>query len=118
MTKVLGDDERVDLGSKVAVTKYLKARVRDLIARANREWDELHADDDQPQERLLPLIRVRVSTIVGGRDLSSCRPESSLIKCSSLRSCFRPSVFLTLSFHFALNLVLSFRWTTAVVQME
>lgn len=69
--KVMNDDENVDLSSKIAVTKYLKARVRQLIARANKEWDDLHADDEQPQERLLPLIRIRVSFFQKSRGLAA-----------------------------------------------
>ncbi|GAA6017549.1 hypothetical protein JCM8202_000328 [Rhodotorula sphaerocarpa] len=60
-------DDRKKLTSKVAVTKYLKAKVNELIDRANKEWDELHADDDEESERLLPLIRLRVD-YSGGPD--------------------------------------------------
>ncbi|BGP41322.1 meiotic recombination [Rhodotorula kratochvilovae] len=52
-------DDRKKLTSKVAVNKYLKSKVDELIARANQEWDELHPDEPE-LERLLPLIRLRV----------------------------------------------------------
>lgn len=76
LTHAQADDENLDLSSKVLVNKYLKSRVRDLIKRANDEWDELHRDDEEgsddegedgargKQERLLPLIRIRVSSAV------------------------------------------------------
>ncbi|GAA5999486.1 MRX complex nuclease subunit [Rhodotorula paludigena] len=53
------EDDRKKLTSKVAVNKYLKSKVNELIDRANKEWDELHPDEDE-SERLLPLIRLRV----------------------------------------------------------
>ncbi|POY75253.1 double-strand break repair protein MRE11 [Rhodotorula taiwanensis] len=59
-------DDRKKLNSKVAVNKYLKAKVNELIDRANQEWDELH-QDEEGQERLLPLIRLRVD-YSGGPD--------------------------------------------------
>ncbi|BGP09204.1 meiotic recombination [Rhodotorula toruloides] len=62
-------DDRKKLMSKVAVTKYLKTKVNELIERANQEWDELHPDDDG-SERLLPLIRLRVD-YSGGPDGNS-----------------------------------------------
>ncbi|GAA5824665.1 hypothetical protein JCM3770_005624 [Rhodotorula araucariae] len=52
-------DDRKKLTSKVAVNKFLKSKVNELIARANQEWDELNPDKDE-SERLLPLIRLRV----------------------------------------------------------
>ncbi|GAA5957123.1 hypothetical protein JCM8115_003964 [Rhodotorula mucilaginosa] len=59
-------DDRKKLTSKVAVNKYLKSKVNELIERANQEWDELHPDEDG-SERLLPLIRLRVD-YSGGPD--------------------------------------------------
>ncbi|GAA5974461.1 hypothetical protein JCM11641_003229 [Rhodosporidiobolus odoratus] len=52
-------DDRKKLNTKVAVNKYLKAKVNELIDRANKEWDDLNPDKDE-DERLLPLIRLRV----------------------------------------------------------
>lgn len=63
--------DKKKLNSKQAVTKYLKFKVNELIERANREWDELHPDDtEEEEERLLPLIRLRVD-YSGGPDGSS-----------------------------------------------
>ncbi|GAA5871171.1 hypothetical protein JCM3774_006812 [Rhodotorula dairenensis] len=59
-------DDRKKLTSKVAVNKYLKSKVNELIERANKEWDELHPDEDE-SDRLLPLIRLRVD-YSGGPD--------------------------------------------------
>lgn len=62
LADVQADNPNIKLDSKVAVAKYLKSRVNDLIIRANEEWDELHKDDveGEEEERLLPLIRIRV----------------------------------------------------------
>ncbi|BGP25655.1 double-strand break repair protein MRE11 [Rhodotorula toruloides] len=62
-------DDRKKLNTKVAVTKYLKTKVNELIERANQKWDELHQDNDD-SERLLPLIRLRVD-YSGGPDGNS-----------------------------------------------
>ncbi|GAA5987395.1 hypothetical protein JCM10908_001939 [Rhodotorula pacifica] len=59
-------DDRKKLMSKVAVNKYLKSKVNELIEKANQEWDELHPDEDG-SDRLLPLIRLRVD-YSGGPD--------------------------------------------------
>lgn len=72
LSQVQADDESINLNSKIAVAKYLKSRVNKLIKQANDEWDELHKDDgEEAEERLLPLIRIRV------RPLSLC-PGSEL----------------------------------------
>jgi double-strand break repair protein MRE11 len=61
LAQVQAEDEGINLNSKVAVAKYLKSRVNQLIQQANDEWDEIHKDDgDEAEERLLPLIRIRV----------------------------------------------------------
>ncbi|BGP17491.1 hypothetical protein JCM10213_004413 [Rhodosporidiobolus nylandii] len=52
-------EDKKKLDSKVKVNKYLKAKVNELIDRANKEWDELNPDKEE-DERLLPLIRLRV----------------------------------------------------------
>lgn len=46
-------------------------QVNELIDRANKEWDELHPDEDE-SERLLPLIRLRVRLLP-----PSCRHDVS-----------------------------------------
>ncbi|KAM0786756.1 hypothetical protein ACM66B_002191 [Microbotryomycetes sp. NB124-2] len=60
LSEVIAKDDSVDLSSKVKVTKYLKMRVNKLIDQANKDWDELHADEEEDAERMLPLIRLRV----------------------------------------------------------
>ncbi|GAA5862121.1 hypothetical protein JCM1840_001650 [Sporobolomyces johnsonii] len=60
-------DDKKKLMNKQAVTKYLKVKVNELIDKANKEWDEVHADEDDESERLLPLIRLRVD-YSGGPD--------------------------------------------------
>ncbi|GAA6019654.1 hypothetical protein JCM10207_006959 [Rhodosporidiobolus poonsookiae] len=52
-------DDRKKLNTKVAVNKFLKARVNEMIDKANQEWADLNPDKDE-DERLLPLIRLRV----------------------------------------------------------
>ncbi|GAA5890007.1 hypothetical protein JCM6882_009196 [Rhodosporidiobolus microsporus] len=52
------EEDKKKLHSKVAVNKFLKAKVNELIKRANAEWDELNPGKED--ERLLPLIRLRV----------------------------------------------------------
>ncbi|KAK4052670.1 meiotic recombination [Microbotryomycetes sp. JL201] len=60
LSDIVARDDSIDLSSKVKVTKYLKMRVTQLIDRANRDWDELHAEVQGETERMLPLIRLRV----------------------------------------------------------
>lgn len=54
------DIESVQLENKVQINKYLKQRVNQLIDRANEEWDELYQGEENPPDRMLPLIRLRV----------------------------------------------------------
>lgn len=77
-------EDKKKLSTKQAVTKYLKVKVstislslllieskflssvsqvNGLIDQANKEWDELHPDEEE-SERLLPLIRLRVRAIL------------------------------------------------------
>lgn len=56
------DQANLRIDDKQGVTKLLKRRVKDLIEKANQEWDSKHANipiDEQP-ERMLPLVRLRV----------------------------------------------------------
>ena len=56
------------LKTKLQVEKFLRGKVIEMIARANDEWAELHADEDQQErEPMLPLIRLRVD-YSGGPD--------------------------------------------------
>ncbi|GAA5961380.1 hypothetical protein JCM21900_006686 [Sporobolomyces salmonicolor] len=63
-------DDKKKLVNKQAVTKYLKVKVNELIDKANKEWDEIHQEEDEESERLLPLIRLRVD-YSGGPDGNS-----------------------------------------------
>jgi len=85
----VAESEGVPLENKIQVNKYLKTRVsrlssspwqscssraiqvNELIEKANEEWDELHAEDEEKPQRMLPLIRLRVreETIERGNDL-------------------------------------------------
>ena len=51
-------EDGVKLDTKVQITKYLKEQVEQLVTRANQMWDESHGPEE---ERMLPLIRLRVS---------------------------------------------------------
>ena len=65
---VLTDIEEIEgmpLDTKLKVNKYLKRRVNELIEKANAEWDELYADDDEIPARPLPLVRLRVEYSTG-----------------------------------------------------
>lgn len=47
--------------NKLVVSKCLKAKVEEMIAKANAEFMELHPDaDEEEQKRMIPLIRLRV----------------------------------------------------------
>lgn len=48
--------------NKLVVSRCLKAKVEEMIAKGNAEWTELHPDDPE-SERMLPLIRLRVRVI-------------------------------------------------------
>lgn len=56
------DEANLRIDDKQGVTKLLKRKVKDLIEKANQEWDSKHANIavDQQPERMLPLVRLRV----------------------------------------------------------
>ena len=62
--EVAADEEGFELSDKMAITKFLKKKVEELIVRANEQWDERNAravaegEDELP--RMLPLIRLKV----------------------------------------------------------
>lgn len=41
--------------------RWLIGQVEELITKAKLQWHELHKDDEDPGEMMLPLIRLRVS---------------------------------------------------------
>lgn len=57
------EEAQVGIDEKQAVIRVLKAKIKSLIARADREWQEKHAHlpaEEQPQ-KMLPLVRLRVA---------------------------------------------------------
>lgn len=56
----VAEDEDIAFENRVKVNQYLKKRVKELIQRANAEWDELYAEEEDKPPRKLPLIRLRV----------------------------------------------------------
>lgn len=60
------EEEGFDINDQMEVTKFLKARVNEMIAKANALWDErnVQAVQDGLQElpRMLPLVRLKVDT--------------------------------------------------------
>lgn len=62
----VAETEGLDITDGVAINKYLKGKVNELIEKANAEWaeknDETIANGEEPMKPMLPLIRLRVST--------------------------------------------------------
>lgn len=56
----VADEEDIAFDNRVQVNQYLKKRVKELIQRANTEWDELYAEEEDKPPIKLPLIRLRV----------------------------------------------------------
>ncbi len=69
-------DGHVNLDDRDSITSYLRERVSPyprihtvlanfqveaLIERARANWEELHKDDEEKTEMMLPLIRLKVS---------------------------------------------------------
>lgn len=56
----------MDLNDQLEITKYLKAKVNELIKKANEQWTERNekalAANEPPLEKMLPLIRLKVDT--------------------------------------------------------
>ncbi|KAI0634000.1 Metallo-dependent phosphatase-like protein [Trametes polyzona] len=64
------EEEGFDLNEKMEVSKFLKAKVSELIKKANAEWDERNARavaEGEPElPRPLPLVRLKVDTTGAG----------------------------------------------------
>ncbi|KZS87402.1 DNA repair exonuclease [Sistotremastrum niveocremeum HHB9708] len=62
----VAETEGLDITDGVAINKYLKRRVNELIQKAKQEWeeknDEAIANGEDPLQPMLPLIRLRVDT--------------------------------------------------------
>ncbi|KAI0088300.1 Metallo-dependent phosphatase-like protein [Irpex rosettiformis] len=60
------EDEGFDLNDRMAISKYLRAKVNELIDEANQQWDERNERAKQDGEtelpRMLPLVRLKVDT--------------------------------------------------------
>ncbi|OBZ66455.1 Double-strand break repair protein MRE11 [Grifola frondosa] len=60
------EDEGLDLNDRMEISKYLKAKVNELIEKANGQWDERNAralEEGEPElPRMLPLVRLKVDT--------------------------------------------------------
>ena len=60
------EDDGVDLRDQMSITKFLRARVNALIARANDEFETRSAAaveaGDEPLAPMLPLVRLKVDT--------------------------------------------------------
>lgn len=65
--EIAAEKEGFDLGDKMAITKFLKKKVEELIVRANEQWDERNAkavaEGETELPRMLPLIRLKVGPI-------------------------------------------------------
>ncbi|KAL6306913.1 DNA repair exonuclease [Sparassis latifolia] len=62
----VAEDEQLDLNDRMAIAKYLKAKVNELIDQADALWDERNAKavaEGEPElPRMLPLVRLKVDT--------------------------------------------------------
>lgn len=62
----IAEEEGLNLGDQMEITKFLKKKVNALIAKANQEWEERNAratdEGDEPLEPMLPLVRLKVDT--------------------------------------------------------
>ncbi|KIJ33528.1 hypothetical protein M422DRAFT_783118 [Sphaerobolus stellatus SS14] len=62
----LDESQKVDITKPMEVNKFLKAKVNELIDRANEEWEERNAAalaaSDKEVPHMLPLIRLKVDT--------------------------------------------------------
>ncbi|KAJ7594382.1 Metallo-dependent phosphatase-like protein [Mycena floridula] len=62
----VAEKERVDITDQMEISKFLKAKVRALIATARRQWNERNAQaaerGEEPLPEMLPLIRLKVDT--------------------------------------------------------
>ncbi|KAF9808135.1 hypothetical protein IEO21_07971 [Rhodonia placenta] len=62
----VADDENLDLNDRMAITKFLKTRVNELIEKANALWDERNIgaveEGEEEVPRMLPIVRLKVDT--------------------------------------------------------
>ncbi|KAJ7241724.1 Metallo-dependent phosphatase-like protein [Mycena haematopus] len=62
----IAEEEGLNLGDQMEITKFLKNKVNSLIEKASEQWAERNAraveDGDEPLEPMLPLVRLKVDT--------------------------------------------------------
>ncbi|KAK7460995.1 meiotic recombination [Stygiomarasmius scandens] len=62
----VAEEEGFDLSNQIEITKYLKAKVNELIEKADKQWEERNAEalaeGEEEIPRMLPLIRLKVDT--------------------------------------------------------
>ncbi|KZT01347.1 DNA repair exonuclease [Laetiporus sulphureus 93-53] len=62
----VAEEEGFDLGDRMAITKFLKKRVNELIEKANALWDERNQravdEGEEALPRMLPIVRLKVDT--------------------------------------------------------
>ncbi|KAF9523790.1 Metallo-dependent phosphatase-like protein [Crepidotus variabilis] len=62
----IADESGLDLNDQMAITKFLKSKVNELIEKANEQWEERNTravEDGEPEiPPMLPLIRLKVDT--------------------------------------------------------
>ncbi|KLT40250.1 DNA repair exonuclease [Cutaneotrichosporon oleaginosum] len=62
------DGNKIKLDDKDTISAYLREKVEELIAKARRAWKETH--DEETEEMMLPLIRLRVET-TGAKEMTN-----------------------------------------------
>ncbi|KAJ7639804.1 Metallo-dependent phosphatase-like protein [Mycena polygramma] len=62
----IAEEEGLNLGDQMEITKFLKNKVNALIDQANVQWEERNAraveDGEEPLPAMLPLVRLKVDT--------------------------------------------------------
>ncbi|KAJ7672539.1 Metallo-dependent phosphatase-like protein [Mycena polygramma] len=62
----IAEEEGLNLGDQMEITKFLKNKVNALIDQANVRWEERNAraveDGEEPLPAMLPLVRLKVDT--------------------------------------------------------
>ncbi|ORX38057.1 Mre11 DNA-binding presumed domain-domain-containing protein [Kockovaella imperatae] len=56
------ESNKINLEDKDSIAVYLRKQVESLIRRAKQNWNERHAEDTEPVDMMLPLIRLKVET--------------------------------------------------------
>ncbi|KDQ32941.1 hypothetical protein PLEOSDRAFT_1080378 [Pleurotus ostreatus PC15] len=62
----VAEEEGFDIDDQMAITKYLKRKVNELIVQANTQWEQRNAqaieEGEEELPKMLPLIRLKVDT--------------------------------------------------------